>query len=101
MYTDAAIAPSCASIGRGVSRIVVHAVERIHEEEQPEAEERQEVTEDRTPRHRRDDEVDGGQCHRRREQTYRVVNPEPAERRALRARIEKGRDVSHRDMRAP
>ena len=45
----------------------------------------QEVAEHGPAGGRRDDEVDDGEGERRDEQTYRIVNPQPAERGAARA----------------
>ena len=93
---DAAIAVTLRLHRDDGEDVVVRAVQRVEEEQQPEAEHRQEVAVDGPPRGRRDHEVDDRQRQRRDEEPDRVVNPQPAEGRAARARHQLGHEVAHR-----
>src|SRR5216684_8777247 len=58
---------------------MVSPVQRISEEENPEAHHRQEMTVDRTARGSGDDVIRDGKGKRRHEETHSIVNPEAAE----------------------
>src|SRR5216684_8992221 len=71
---------------------MVSPVQRISEEENPEAHHRQEMTVDRTARGSGDDVIRDGNGKRRHIETHGIVNPETAERCAPRA----GNELRHK-----
>ncbi len=76
--------------------VMVRAVERVYEEEQPESEHRQKVTVDGASACRRNNVVDDGKCQWRDEQPDRVVDPQAAERSATRPGDDFRQEVPHR-----
>src|SRR5216684_7929504 len=75
---------------------MVSPVQRISEEENPEAHHRQEMTVDRTARGSGDDVISDGKGKRRHEEAHGIVNPEAAEGRALSAGNEFRHKIPHR-----